>query len=1072
MFARRLLLAIAFFTVPVTAELLRYPAISADRIVFTYGGDLWSVPRSGGEAQRLTSHPGFESLARFSPDGKWIAFSGEYDGNFDAYVIPANGGEPRRLTYHPMPDRVVGWTPDGSRVVFRSGRASVPQAYDALYTVAPAGGIEQKLPMPTAGFASFSPDGNRVAYNRIAIESRTWKRYRGGMHAYVSLFDLKTNAYDELPHTDASALFPMWSGNAIYFISDRDGVMNLYRHDLAAHTTTQLTTYRDYDVKWPSLGGGDRPAIVFEHGGALFTFDLATEKIDAVPVTVTNDFPALRPTTISVDKWINTFGLSPSGNRAVIEARGEIFSVPAAKGDVRNLTNTSGARELWPAWSPDGKSIAYFSDVTGEYELYVQPQDARGATKRVTTDGHAYRFGTKWSPDSHRIAFAEKSNRLFWIDASGGSPTLIDESLFGLIDSYDWSPDSKWIAYEKRGSNQFRQIFLYSLEQRRSFPVTNGFTDDFTPIFDTSGDYLYFLSNRNLTPTFSDFEQTFNFNQSTGIYAVILGADAPSPFAPQSDEEASTPAAKPAAAMRIDLTGIGTRMVKVPVSAGTYRNLATAKHRLFYLSVPPGDAGDDPNKTLRTYDVEKRDDSEVMTGIDSYALSGDGQKVMYKSAKTYGITDAKGGKVGDGKIDTTALRMTLDRRAEWKQIFDEAWRLERDFFYDPTMGGVDWPAMKRRYERELPFAAHRADVNYIIGEMIGELSVSHLYVSGGDVPDVPRVTVGLLGADYDSSGHYYRITKIYRGDNTTTDARSPLTAPGAHVSEGDYIVSVNGKPLTTDQNLYAAFQGMSSHETRLLVNSKPSPDGAHEEIVRPIANEENVRVMDWIESNRRKVLEATGGRAAYIYLPFTQNSGIIAFGQQFYAQTDKSALIVDARYNGGGYIPDFFAERLARRHLEYDVTRDGADTKVPAAAIDGPKALIVNEWAGSGGDSVPDYFRKLNLGPIIGKRTWGGLMGIGDELPMIDGGSVRAPHSAAWDVINGKSEWIVENHGVDPDIEVDARPDLVAAGRDPQLEKAIAVINEELTKHPPVTPTHPPFGSPAGGQAPSPVQPK
>ena len=1060
-----LVLFFAFGTVPAAAEnpkltgLLRYPAISADRVVFTYGGDLWSVPRSGGEARRLTSHPGYEALARFSPDGKTIAFTGEYDGNLDVYVMSADGGEPKRFTFHPNRDMVVGWTPDGSRIVFRSARASAPQSYDALYTVSPNGGFETKLPMPTAGFGTFAPDGNRIAYNRVSIEARTWKRYRGGMHSYVSIYDVAKNTYDELPHSDAADLFPMWSGNSIYFISDRDGIMNLYRFDLATRATEQLTTYRDYDVKWPSLGAG---AIVFEHGGELFAFDVATKKIELIPITVTTDFPSLRPQTISADKWINTFTLSPSGKRAAIEARGEIFSVPASKGEARDLTNTSGARELWPAWSPDGKSIAYFSDVTGEYELYTRPENGRGDAKRITTDGHSYRFLPRWSPDSKLIAFAEKSNKLFWIDANGGAPVLVDESPYGLIDSYDWSPDSKWLAYEKHAANQFRQIFLYSLEQRKSFPVTNGFTDDFTPIFDRSGDYLYFLSNRNLTPTFSDFEQTFNFNQSTGIYAVILASDAASPFAPESDEEAASPAS-PKSSNKIDLANIGRRIVKVPVAAGTYASLAAAKHRLFYLSVSPGPS-DDPNKTLKTYDLDKREESEVLAGIDAYALSGDGEKVMYKSAKTYGIADAKGGKVGDGKIDTSTLRMTLDRRAEWKQIFDEAWRMERDFFYDPTMGGVDWPAIKRRYEHVLPYVAHRNDLNYILGEMISELGVSHLYVSGGDVPDVPRIQVGLLGADYDAGGRYYRIAKIYAGDNTSSESRAPLTAPGVHAAAGDYILAVNGKPLTTDENLYAAFQGLASHETRLLLNDKPSMDGAHEEIVRPIANEEKVRVLDWVESNRRKVLESTNGRAAYLYLPFTQEAGIIAFGQQFYAQTDKQALIVDARYNGGGYIPDFFAERLARKHLEYDTTRDGADIKVPAAAIDGPKTLIVNEFAGSGGDSVPDYFRKLGVGPIIGKRTWGGVMGIGDELPMIDGGSVRVPHVAAWDVVNGKSEWIVENHGVDPDIEVDARPDLVAAGQDPQLDKAIAVINDELAKHPPLKLQHPPFGKPAGAQ--------
>lgn len=720
------LVTLAAASLPLHAEnaLLRYPTISPDAVVFAYGGDLWRVPRTGGEALRLTSHPGWEALPRFSPDGRSIAFSAEYDGSADVYVMPAAGGVPLRLTFHPNADRVVGWTPDGSRILFRSARASAPQAFDQLYTIAPTGGFEQRLPLPTSGFASFSPDATRIAYNRTSIESRTWKRYRGGLHAYVSLYDLRTNAYDELPHSDASDIFPMWSGRAIYFASDRDGIMNLYRYDLDAKTTRQLTSYRDYDVKWPSLGGGDKPAIVYEHGGELFALDLASEQSAAIPVTIRGDFPALRPAVVGVDKWLNTFRLSPSGARAVIEARGEIFTVPASQGDTRNLTNTSGVRELDPAWSPDGRSIAWFSDATGEYELYVAPQDGRAPARRLTGFGSGFRFGPLWSADSKRIAFADRAHRLYWIDvAANAQPVLVDESPHDVIASYDWSPDGRWLAYAKTEANRFRRIWLYSVEQRRAFAVTSGVTDDFSPVFDRSGDFLYFLSNRNFAPTFSDFEQTFTFQQSTGIFAALLTAGATSPFAPQSDEENAPAAQKGGASLLAATPPPRLEIVEVPVAAGTYKRIAAAKHNLFYLAVPPG--GGKPNRNaLHLYDVDGREDTQLMTGIADYEITPAGDKVMYRAGDTLGIVAAKPAKAGEGKLDTASMQMTLNRRAEWRQIFDEAWRMERDFFYDPTMAGLDWPAVKRRYERMLPYVAHRNDLTYVIGEMISELSVS------------------------------------------------------------------------------------------------------------------------------------------------------------------------------------------------------------------------------------------------------------------------------------------------------------------------------------------------------------
>ena len=1109
---------------PTHTRLLRFPDIHGNRVVFTYAGDLWLVQRAGGQARRLTAHPGNEIFAKFSPDGKWIAFTGDYDGNTDVYVIPSEGGEPRRLTYHPASDQVLEWTPDSQRILFRSGRTSFSPRFDKLFTISLNGGMPEELPLPAGGLTSFSPDGTKIAYNRVSTEFRTWKRYRGGWQQFVSIYDLKTNQYEEVPHTDAADMFPMWSGDAIYFDSDRDGVMNIYRYDLRTKKIKKLTDYRDYDVKWPSLGNDERPAIVYENGGYLYALDLKTEKSAIIPAIIESDLTLTRPTFVKAEKFINSFSLSPSGARALFGARGEVFTIPAKKGDARNLTNTPGVRELWPTWSPDGKWIAYFSDRTGEYELYIRPQDGSSEEKRITTDGSAYRYGPAWSPDSTKLLFAEKTLKLYYVNVSDGKPVLIDQSRNGAINSYDWSPDSKWVAYAKPNDNRFPQVLLYSMDQRKSYPVTDGMTPDFSPVFDRTGKYLYFFSDRNFTlPTFSNFELSFNYNNITGIYAVTLAADTPSPFAPESDEEkgaASKDAPKPppppgaggggergkpgtgggnepapakpaeqqssgeapkdetqkdqpkkdeaqpeVKPIKVDTDNINRRIVNIPVPPGSYSGLLASKERIFYVANPPQQPPPDPSATpvpsrvLHTYDIAKRENTMLLTGITSYDINRPGDKIIYRAGPLFGIIDNKPGqKVGDGKIELGGLEMKLDPRAEWKQIFNEAWRIERDFYYDPTMRGLDWAAIKARYEQELPYVAHRTDLNYLIGEMIAELNTSHAYVSGGEMPELTRVGVGLLGVDFEVRDGYYRFKKIYPGDNSSPSTRSPLTEPGVIVREGDYLLAVNGQPLRAGDNPFALFENTVNKQVLLKVNDKPSEAGARTVTVRPIASDTSLRYLDWVEGNRRKVAEATGGRCAYMHVPDTQISGINAFAKAFYAQTNKDALIVDERWNSGGFIPDFFVERLRRQLLSYWAPREGNDWKSPAAAIYGPKVMIVNEYAGSGGDAFPYYFRRYQIGPIIGKRTWGGLVGISGGLPMIDNGSVTAPTFAIWVADNGKSEWVVENKGVEPDIEVDARPDLVVSGRDPQLEKAIEIIKEQLAKNPPPKPARPRYG--------------
>ncbi|MGB7624138.1 MAG: PDZ domain-containing protein [Terriglobia bacterium] len=1099
MFLLLLFLAGLLIAADTETRLMRYPDISSTRIVFTYGSDLWTVPREGGVAERLTSHPGLEINPKFSPDGRWIAFTGQYDGNTDVFVIPAEGGVPKRLTYHPAADFVLGWHPDGKRILFRSSRYSEIQRYNKLFLVPLEGGLPETLVLPFGELTSYSPDGSKIAYNRVAVENRTWKRYRGGWHQFVSIYDLKNNTYEEVPHTTAEDEFPMWYKEAIYFISDRNRTMNIFKYDLKTKQIKQITDHKEYDVKWPSLGAG---AIVYENGGYLYVLDLKTEKTRRIPVIVPSEMLQARPEFKKVERLMRSISLSPSGQRALLEARGEIFTVPAKKGDVRNITNTTAVHHLDPAWSPDGKWIAYLSDQTGEYEIYVRSQDGKGEETRITHDGGVYRFHPLWSPDSKKIAYSDKALRLWYVNIDEKKPVEVDHSLYARINDYSWSHDSKWLTYSRTGANRFGAIQLYSLEQKKVSPVTDGFLADSEPVFDPTGKYLYFISSRNFHPSFSDFELNPTFSNTRGIHAVTLKADAASPFVPESDEEKGaekkdekkdekkggdqdkksgdenkSDASKPAAAepttkpegkdakkdekkdekkipdVVIDLEGIGNRIVNVPIPAGNYVGLSVAKDKLFYLSVPVVGAGAlppgaPPQNSLHVYDLKKREDAVIISGIGPYDVSKDGDKVLYRSQQTLGIVEsAAGKKVGDGKLNLSGLEVKIDPRAEWNQMFNEAWRIERDFYYDPNMHGLDWPKMKERYGQLLPYVADRTDLNYLIGEMIAELSTSHAYVGGGETPEIQRVSGGLLGVDFDADQGFYRFKKIYRGENWDSSLRSPLTEPGVNVKTGDYLIAVNGRLLRTPTDPYSYFEELAEKQVTLKVNSKPSEEGAREVTVQPIRDESGLRYLDWVESNRRKVAEATGGRVGYMHVPDTAIAGVQEFSKAYYAEIGKEGLVVDERFNSGGFIPDFFVERLSRKLLSLWAPREGADFLTPGAAIYGPKVILANGFSGSGGDAFPYYFRRYKIGPIIGERTWGGLVGISRNIPMLDGGFVTAPEFGLWSPDNG-GHWDVENHGVDPDIEIDNRPDLVVQGHDPQLEKAIEWVKEALSKEP------------------------
>jgi tricorn protease len=1057
-------------------RLMRMPDIQGDRIVFVYAGDLWTVARAGGTAQRLTTHEGLELLPKFSPDGNTVAFTGEYDGNTDAYTIPAAGGEPKRLTFHPGIDQVAEWYPDGKSILIRSARASNIQRYDRFFKLPAAGGFEELLPLPTAGYASLSADANLLAFVSPSYDRRTWKRYRGGNAPNIWVYDFKANHSQNITADWAGPdEWPMFHGRTVYYCSDRNGkTANLWAYDLDKQTQRQVTTFTDYDVKWPSVGAD---AIVFENGGWLYVLDLPGEKLHKLSVQVPDDKPATRAEYRSVANHMGAMDLSPSAKRVVIEARGELFSVPAEKGDVRDLTNTPGARERDPVWSPDGKWIAYWSDESGEYQVHVLGADGKTPGRQVTHEPGTFRFALAWSPDSKKLAFSDKTARLFWCDVATGKVTQVDKGEYSEIRQYDWSPDSRWLAYAKTTGAGFNVLWLHSLASGHASAVTDGLSDDFSPSFDPEGRYLYFVSRRTFKPEFGGFELNINFSATDKLYAMTLRDTLPSPVGPESDEEAGEAADKGGdkggkddkaakadkgakeEATRIDLEGLGSRIAELPVKPGRYPAAVGVKGKVVFLSQDetPDDNGNAP-VSVRYYDLEKREDKTVISGVDaSFALSKDGGKLLYKKDDTVGIVDvAEGKKVGDGKLALDNMQAWVDPRAEWLQMFNEAWRLERDFYYDPAMGGLDWKAVGERYRQLVPYVAHRADLNYILGELIGELSTSHTYVGGGDLPNVPKVGTGLLGVDWslDAASGLYRLAHIYRSRDWNSDVAAPLGEPGLAARDGDFLLAVNGRPVRSPQNVYAAFVGTVGKQTVLKLGSSANDSHPRTVTVKPVASEASLRYTAWVHANWEKVQKATGGRVAYIHVPNTAVGGIQEFSKGYYPQVDKQGVIVDERFNSGGFIPDFFVERLKRNTWTYWSNRDYESFRTPGQSIDGPKCILANEYAGSGGDAFPFYFRQQGVGPIIGKRTWGGLVGISHDLPLVDGGSVTMPD---FGIYGTDGKWLVENHGVDPDIEVENTPESGVDGRDLQLEKAIEWTLGQLKEHPVVRPPHPAY---------------
>jgi tricorn protease len=1040
----------------IDAGLFRFPDVSQTQIVFTYANDIWVMPKEGGTAIKLSSPAGVESYPKFSPDGKSIAFSGNYDGNNDAYVIPANGGVPVRLTGHGYSDRVVDWTSDGKKVLFASSRESGKARFNQFYTVPSSGGVVEKLPLAYAEFGSYSPDGKQIAVVFRTQVGRNWKRYRGGWKADIQIFNLTNNESTSIgAEADAGAEFPMWNGNAIYFLSDRGAElrMNLWKYDVKTKAYTQLTDFKDYDVHYPSIGPDD---IIFEAGGKLYLYNISTTKQKTINVNVVTDKAMLKPKVETAERLIQSLSISPDGNRVLVQARGDVFSVPAENGFVKDLTRTSSAAERYPSWSPDGKYIAYWSDASGEYELYLSEADKEGAAKKLTNYGAGYRYRPFWSPDSKKIAFIDKAMRIRIFDITNNQSTEVDKALrftHGALENFsvNWSPDSRWLAYNRDMPNQHRAVFIYDYTNKKLIQATSGFYNATSPVFDSEGKYLYVITSQAFSPSYADDDNTFIYANMDKIGVIPLKKSTPSLLAPKNDmvamktdETAKKPDEKKAdsatakktdsKAVDIDFDGFEQRMDVLNLTAGNYGNLGSVKGKIIYMKYP--NTGAAPGQgAIKFYDVDKLEEKTILDGADYYLMSANRNKIMVAKSGAYAVLTPNEGQKFEKPIRIGEMQTLVDPMQEWKQIFVDAWRFERDYFYDANMHGVDWKQVKDRYLGMMDGAMTREEADFVIGEMIGELNASHTYHGGGDMENTKSKPVGYLGVDWQADGDFYKIKKIIRGAPWDAEVKSSLDAGGVNIKEGDYILAVNGVPLTTAMEPHTAFVGLGGKAVELTYNSSPSWTGAKTAVVQTLNDEYRLRNLAWIESNRKKVEQESNGEVGYIYVPSTGVDGQNELVRQFNAQWDKKALVIDERFNDGGQIPDRFIEMLNRDPLAFWAIRDGENWPWPPFAHFGPKVMLANGWSGSGGDAFPDYFKRKKLGPVIGTRTWGGLIGISGVPPLMDGGSVTVP---TFRMYNPDGTWFKEGHGVDPDIAVPEDLSAMAKGVDPQLERAIA----------------------------------
>ncbi|KKY62275.1 S41 family peptidase [Tannerella forsythia] len=1048
------------------ARLLRFPATNGSDIVFSYAGDLYKVSVRGGEAKRLTSHVGYEMFPHFSPDGKTIAFTGQYDGNTEVYTIPADGGEPLRVTYTATNQRddvgdrmgpnniVTAWTADGAKIVYRNRIGS--GFGGKLYTVAKEGGLSEVIPLPEGGFCSFSPDGKRLAYNRVMREFRTWKYYRGGMADDVWIYDAGKKTVENITNNRAQDIFPMWVGDEIYFLSDRDRTMNLFVYDTKTKTTSKVTDFTEYDIKFPSTNG---QLIVFENAGYIYRFDPATKKAEKVNITLTSDHLYARSEIKDGGRYMRGASLSPDGKRVVVTARGEIFNLPVEKGVTKNIVRTPGAHERSATWSPDGKHIAYISDATGETELYMQPAEG-GEAVQLTKNNDTYIRNFEWSPDSKSIVYTDRKNRINLLNVATKQVTEVLRDPKKEPYEVTFSPDSKWLAYTRMADNEYDIIYLYRIDDKKEFQVTDRWYDSGSPTFSTDGKYLVFTSMRDFNPTYGSKEWNHVYGYSNGVYLALLTKDTPSPFLTKDDGSKAEPKKveinveegkkketdekkKPeGVTVKVDADGLSGRIVKLPLPQGYHGNLYSDGQKVYYSR----------NNSTYVYDLNKQKEETVAEGARMWVEPG-GKKAGFFKNKQLFVKDIPSGKIDlKDPVNFSDMKITIDYAKEWAQIFDEAWRAFRDGFYLENMHGVDWKAMKKKYGVLLPYVKNRQDLTYLIGEMIGELNCGHAYVNTGETNRPQRIKTGLLGAEIsrDKSG-FFRLEKILPGESWSPALRSPLTEPGIEAQVGDFIVAIDGVPTNTVNDLYALLVGKAGVPTELSLNGKAQLNGARKVVIRPLEEEYSLYHYQWVKNNIEKVDKASGGKIGYIYIPDMGVDGLNEFAKYFYPQLDKEGLIIDDRANGGGNVSPMILERLAREPYRMTMRRGSTrNGTVPDAVLVGPKVCLINKYSASDGDLFPWGFRALKLGKLIGTRTWGGIVGITASLPFIDGTDVRVPFFTSYDM---DGHWMVENEGVKPDILIDNDPVKEWNGEDEQLNRAIEEVMKELKNRKPLPKT-------------------